>query len=528
MEKCLFKLSRPRSATTKLLKFLYTKIKYTCYFLVILLLLPALVNGEPNLVTNGGFESVSRAENLWDGVDGQGRLKVFKWSYPNAVDMDGDGLVDIICGDEQGWTWYYKNSGTKKEPKFTNGELIPGYFGLNVKPHVVDWNGDGKPDLVIGHLGGKINYVQNVGSAGSPRFVSQPGMARIEPVKEGNAPLDIGSFASPFVTDWDGDGKKDLLLGEGTYSANSVYLYLNTGSDSLPLFKEGSRRYLAYGDGREHLIPFAIDWNKDGTKDLIVGDKEGHINIYLSPKTEKKVKTFRDVDVTTLEYKGRLKAGGSESFDGYCTPYMTDWDNDGDMDIIFGMESGFIKLCVNNGTKEKEEFSAPVYITGTDTMKDFEIPAGWNQYMLHHWKPDGGRHYEGSFLVSADKDSHNGQYGLKVTNLFRYPGKIIIETGISNALKIGKRYNLTFWTKGDQMRLTWELYHYERGTAEGKPAVSYRGVNGIAQVSSQWNSQMVIVDVPGENKGQDANCALRFTLEGKGYISIDEVSLTPQ
>ncbi|MBI3008360.1 MAG: hypothetical protein HYY56_02405 [Candidatus Omnitrophica bacterium] len=78
------------------------------------------------------------------------------------------------------------------------------------------------------------------------------------------------------------------------------------------------------------------------------------------------------------------------------------------------------------------------------------------------------------------------------------------------------------------MRLTWELYHYERGTAEGKPAVSYRGVNGIAQVSSQWNSQMVIVDVPGENKGQDANCALRFTLEGKGYISIDEVNLSAQ
>ena len=503
-------------------------IKLICS-LVLLLLMSIRVEAETNLVTNGGFESVSHSENLWDGVDGQGRLKVFGWSYPNVADMNGDGLPDIICGDEQGWLWYYKNSGTKKEPKFTNGELIPNYFGLNAKPNLIDWNGDGKLDMLIGHAGGKINYVQNVGSVSSPRFVSQPGMSRIEPIKEGNAPLDIGSFTSPFVTDWDGDGKKDLLLGEGTYSANSIHLYLNSGSDNLPIFKEGSRRYLAYGDGREHLIPYAIDWDRDGTKDLIVGDKEGHINIYISPKREKKIKTFRDdVEIPTLEYKGRLKAGGSEFFGGYCTPYMADWDNDGDMDMIFGMESGFIKLSINNGTPEKEDFGAPVYITGIDGMKDFEVPIGWNQYMLHHWKPDGGRYYEGSYLVSADKDGYKGPHALKVTNLFQYPGKVIIETGIGNPLKIGGRYKLTFWTKGSQMNLTWELHHWERITVEGKPSLPYRSVSGIAQVSSQWNEHMRIIDIPGENKGQDANCALRFTLEGKGNISIDEVSLTAQ
>ena len=39
-----------------------------------------------------------------------------------------------------------------------------------------------------------------------------------------------GNFFTPFVYDWNGDGAKDLIIGEGTYACNAVYCLFNTGS----------------------------------------------------------------------------------------------------------------------------------------------------------------------------------------------------------------------------------------------------------------------------------------------------------
>ncbi len=39
----------------------------------------------------------------------------------------------------------------------------------------------------------------------------------------------------PCATDWDGDGKKDLIVGQ--FSNGNIRLYLNHGSDAAPAFK---------------------------------------------------------------------------------------------------------------------------------------------------------------------------------------------------------------------------------------------------------------------------------------------------
>jgi hypothetical protein len=67
-------------------------------------------------------------------------------------------------------------------------------------------------------------------------------------------PINVGTGgnASPFVVDWNGDGKQDLLLGQ--YDGGKVRFYENIGEDSAPLFgdfvylqADGSDIALSYG-----------------------------------------------------------------------------------------------------------------------------------------------------------------------------------------------------------------------------------------------------------------------------------------
>jgi hypothetical protein len=67
-------------------------------------------------------------------------------------------------------------------------------------------------------------------------------------------PINVGTGgnASPFVVDWNGDGKQDLLLGQ--YDGGKVRFYANIGEDSAPVFgdfeylqADGSDISLTYG-----------------------------------------------------------------------------------------------------------------------------------------------------------------------------------------------------------------------------------------------------------------------------------------
>jgi hypothetical protein len=48
--------------------------------------------------------------------------------------------------------------------------------------------------------------------------------------------VEIGHLV-PWVTDWNRDGKKDLLAGQ--FKEGRIQLYLNQGTDAAPVFGEG-------------------------------------------------------------------------------------------------------------------------------------------------------------------------------------------------------------------------------------------------------------------------------------------------
>jgi len=54
-------------------------------------------------------------------------------------------------------------------------------------------------------------------------------------IQVGGVPITIeGGHPSPSVTDWNGDGNKDLLVGQ--QSGGKIRIYYNTGTDSDPVF----------------------------------------------------------------------------------------------------------------------------------------------------------------------------------------------------------------------------------------------------------------------------------------------------
>ena len=101
-------------------------------------------------------EPGGRFLNLAAGRAGaSGRRKI------ELVDWDGDGDLDLLTDSDEGPLWY-ENIGDRQKPvmKLRGLVLKTKFQGHNPTPNVADWNGDGRPDLIVGAEDGFFYYFE--------------------------------------------------------------------------------------------------------------------------------------------------------------------------------------------------------------------------------------------------------------------------------------------------------------------------------------------------------------------------------
>jgi len=133
----------------------------------------------------------------------------------------------------------------------------------------------------------------------------------------------------PFVCDWNNDGRKDLLVGqEGIGLPCNVFVYLNQGPDSAPVFADSTPiRVSGVPINSYRCIPVAQDLDLDGRKDLVLGEWYSSIRFYRN--------TGADSNPAFTGFVN-LVAPDPDSFLNGNPPRLcfADWDGDTDQDMI--------------------------------------------------------------------------------------------------------------------------------------------------------------------------------------------------
>lgn len=301
------------------------------------------VDGEPVVLGPGRlypeFKKLGLDKSVPLGLDANVHPNKTRANMWRMVDYDGDGNQDIIVGvgdwSDYGWDNAYDEKGN-----WTNGPLR-----------------------------GFVYVARNTGTNKKPEY------AKPFKVAAGDQPLEVFGWPSPNFADFDHDGDLDLLCGE---FLDGFTYFENTGSRTEPKYGLGKRLKTKSGDqlvmDLQMITPTAIDWDKDGDQDLIVGDEDGRVAF-----VENSGEFASDGTPVFVEPVYFQQQADKLKFGALSTPYGVDWDGDGDEDIIAGNTAGYIGFFENLSGPgvDRPKWAAPQLLkAGGETLRILAGPNG--------------------------------------------------------------------------------------------------------------------------------------------------------
>jgi hypothetical protein len=284
---------------------------------------------------------------------------------PSFADFDGDGDLDLLCGEFLDGFTYFENTGTRAKPLYAAGRRLtnagrPLAMDLcMITPVALDFDGDGHTDLVVGDEDGRVAVLTHTGKVvnGLPQF-REPRYLRqfADAVK-------FGALSSPVSVDWDGDGLDDIVTGNtagyigfiknmgGTPPRWAAPVYLTAGGETIRIIAGPNGSIQGPAEAKWGYSNISVgDWDGDRLPDILDLGIWGHVTLYRNIGTRTSPKLAKG-EVLQVAWNGPAPKPawnwwdpqGSELVTQWrSTPSMVDLNADGLMDLVTLDTEGYL------------------------------------------------------------------------------------------------------------------------------------------------------------------------------------------
>jgi hypothetical protein len=256
---------------------------------------------------------------------------------PLLADLNGDSLLDLIVGSKisvdsgtSGTVTWFENIGSATQPLFRERGALPSdgvrdadgklpfLAEYNYAPTAADLDGDGLLDIIAGTWRDRIQWYRNTGTRTAPSFSLQDSALVI---------ITRGTNTTPSFGDLDGDGLPDLVIGE---ASGAINLYRNVGTRTAPQFNLVSDQFQDIRVGRRS-APLLADMNRDGKLDMLIGNADGELQLWLAVGARGEIRFERDSTFLLKSYPN-------------ATPAVGDLWGRGNLDLVVGVSAGGLQL----------------------------------------------------------------------------------------------------------------------------------------------------------------------------------------